>query len=73
MCLVRILSLKGIQRETGIFLTAFLGNGSLDFNFLVEMKLGFPLNPQKVEHFLQGGQQQPSLMGNRHKGLIQFG
>ena len=34
--------------------------GSLDFNFLVEFKLGFPLNPQKVIHFLQGGQQQPS-------------
>ena len=34
--------------------------GSLDFNLLVEIKLGFPLNPQKVIHFLQGGQQQPS-------------
>ena len=34
--------------------------GSLDFNFLIEIKLGFPLNPQKVIHFLQGGQHQPS-------------
>ena len=32
----------------------------LDFNLLVETKLGFPLHPQKVRNFLQGGQQQPS-------------
>ena len=29
--------------------------GSLDFNFLVEIRWGFPLNPQKVIHFLQRG------------------
>ena len=29
--------------------------GSFDFNFLVEIKLGFPVNPPKVDHFLQGG------------------
>ena len=29
--------------------------GSLDFNFLVETKLCFPLNPPKVVNFLQGG------------------
>ena len=34
--------------------------GSLDLNCLVEIKLGFPFNPQKVKHFLQGSQQQPS-------------
>ena len=28
--------------------------GSFDFHFLVEIKLGFPLNPQKVIHLLQG-------------------
>ena len=31
-----------------------LGNGSLDFNFLVEIKLGFPLNPQTVKLFAGG-------------------
>ena len=32
----------------------------LGFNFLVKIKLGFPLNPSKSElNFLQGGQQQP--------------
>ena len=36
--------------------------GSLDINFLVETKLCFPLNPQRVVNFLQG-QQQPSLCG----------
>ena len=29
--------------------------GSLDFNFLVEIKLGFPLNPPNKLNFLQGG------------------
>ena len=33
-----------------------LGNGSLDFNFLVEQELCFPLNPQKVKlTFCRGG------------------
>ena len=27
----------------------------LDLNFLVEIKLGVPLHPKKVIHFLQGG------------------
>ena len=38
--------------------------GSLGFNVLVEIKLGFPLNPQKVKHCLQKGQQQPSDLLN---------
>ena len=29
--------------------------GSLDFDFLVEINLGFPLNPQKVKNCLQEG------------------
>ena len=40
--------------------------GSLDFNFLVEIKLNFPLNPQKVIHFLQRGQQPPSINVELH-------
>ena len=35
--------------------------GSLDFNFLVEIKLGFPPYPQKVILFLQRGQQQQRM------------
>ena len=35
--------------------------GSLDFNFMVEIIWGFPLNPQKVNHFLRRGQQQQSV------------
>ena len=36
--------------------------GSLDFNFLVEIKLGFPLNPPKSEKLFAGGSlQQPRV------------
>ena len=39
--------------RTGFFDCCWVG--SLDFNVLVEIKLGFPLDPQKVFNFLQGG------------------
>ena len=32
-----------------------LGNGSLDFSFLVETKVCFPNPPKSVVYFLQGG------------------
>ena len=38
--------------------------GSLDFNFLVEICFRlFPLNPQKVNNFLQGGQEESTPGG----------
>ena len=37
------------------FRVLFYWLGSLDFSFLVEIKKGFPLNPQKAIHFVQGG------------------
>ena len=44
-------SLKSPEEQLSAGL--LLGNGSLDFDFLVEIKVGFPLSPQKVVNFLQ--------------------
>ena len=46
------------SKETPLPSLAAIGLDLEDFNFLVEIKLCFPLNPQKVLNFLQGGQQQ---------------
>ena len=47
-------------KEKGVPLRLKLGNGSLDYNFLGEIKLGFPLNPPKSEELFAGGSlQQP--------------
>ena len=52
------LTMAGARFKTLCFLDCYWV-GSLDFNFLVEIQLGFPLNLQKVKNSLQGGQQQP--------------
>ena len=51
-------------RKTTIYFP-YIYVGSLDLNFLVEVKLGFPLNPQTKSSLLQRGQQKPSFEGGK--------